>query len=167
MSQRLAIIQTIALVAQALALIAGLIFAGYQLVAIKNQTVDQKLIASASLSVNIDKILATSPYADIDGALADKGDTKIWSKPGGKFTEGQVSDYLSWYETIGDLFDQGLLSCDMVYSEFSYAISHAYLNADIQKFISEDRQNDLDTWVHFQSMGKFFTQKPGNPCGRR
>ena len=59
---------------------------------------------------------------DIRNALDDEP-TAIIVKPGGKFKEDELDQVLSWYETIGDLYRSGILSCDMIYDEFSYDIA--------------------------------------------
>src|SRR5713226_7120141 len=151
-------IQTVAIVIQTIAVVIGVIFALSQLQQIKEQNKQAKTIASAQLTVDLDKIFDTKKYDDIAIALDDKPETKVRAKFGAVNLEG----YLGWLETIGVLLHENILICDMVYNEFSYNIIKAYENHDIQKLIKEDQKNNPTTWEEFQSMGKSFSK--GNPC---
>ena len=103
----LTIIQTVAVAIQTVAVVIGVVFALSQLQQIKEQNKQAKMIASAQLTVDIDKIFDTKKYDDIAIALDDKPETKVRSK----FGAAKLEDYLSWLETIGGLLHEGILIC--------------------------------------------------------
>jgi hypothetical protein len=75
-------IQTVAIVIQTIAVVIGVIFALSQLQQIKEQNKQDKTIAYAQLTVDLDKIFDTKKYDDIAIALDDKPETKVRAKFG-------------------------------------------------------------------------------------
>jgi len=64
--------------------------------------------------------------------------------------------YLGQYETLDDLYRNGLIACPMMYNEFSYDLENAYKNKDVIAEIAEERKDDPSLWARFLDLGKQF-----------
>ncbi len=74
----------------------------------------------------------------------------------------QLDGYLSEYETLDDLYQSGLITCPMMYNEFSYDLETAYKNRDVIAEVADERKNDPTIWKGFLDLGQRFDKK--DPC---
>jgi hypothetical protein len=51
-----------------------------------------------------------------------------------------VDELLGKYETLADLYGNGLITCRMMYNEFSGDIEDAYQNHDVMAQVAADRR---------------------------
>lgn len=139
---------------EVLASVGATIFAGFQLRALRLQN-------SADLSLRLDQELNTRINQNLEDALDSDPTTPILKRPkgGGKFTVVQLDNYLSEYETLADLYQNDLITCRMIYNEFSYDLETAYKNKDVMAEVAEERQEDPTIWQGFLYLGKKFDKK--------
>jgi hypothetical protein len=64
--------------------------------------------------------------------------------------------YLSQYETLDDFYRNGLITCRMMYNEFSHDLENAYKNNDVMSQVALDRKDDPTFWEGFLDLGKEF-----------
>ncbi len=127
-------------------------FAGFQLRALRLQN-------SADLTLRLNQEFETGARPDILNALDSDPSTPIIKrsmKNSGAFTVAQLGDYLGQYETLDDLYRNGLITCRMLYNEFSYDLEKAYKNRDVITEVAEERKDDPSIWTGFLDLGKQF-----------
>ncbi len=126
----LSLIKNIIQILVNLAIIGGIIFTFIQIK-------DYRLKESAELVLRFGDYLDEEPYLSITQTIdTDDLKTKIL-EPNGDFSIGEVDRYLGVYETLGNLYRGGLITCDMLENDFSYYIEKTYTNEDIQNYIKE------------------------------
>lgn len=69
----------------------------------------------------------------------------IMIQTGGRFTWGQVDDYLDLYETVGELYEDGLID-GMAQTQFYYNVGKLWCNKDITKYITDMRTRSHDDY---------------------
>jgi hypothetical protein len=100
-------------------------------------------IASANYVLDLSKQLDSPKYSELINAISNNNiNYQILKNDGGKFTEGKVENLLGIYETIGDLYEENLISKKMAYNEFSDDIEATFCNNSIQKHIKKIRKED-------------------------
>jgi arabinogalactan endo-1,4-beta-galactosidase len=135
---------------QSLAIIGGIIFGILQLYFLQIQTkiqsdalIASNKIASANYVLGLSKQLDSPKYSELINAISSNNiNYPILKNDGGKFTEGKVENLLGIYETIGDLYEENLISKKMAYNEFSDDIEATFCNNSIQKYIKKIREED-------------------------
>ena len=135
---------------QSLAIIGGIIFGILQLYFLQIQTkiqsdalIASNIIASANYVLDLSKQLDSPKYSELINAISSNNiNYPILKNDGGKFTEGKVENLLGIYETIGDLYEENLISKKMAYNEFSDDIEATFCNNSIQKYIKKIREED-------------------------
>jgi arabinogalactan endo-1,4-beta-galactosidase len=135
---------------QSLAIIGGIIFGILQLYFLQIQTkiqsdalIASNKIASANYVLDLSKQLDSPKYSELINAISSNNiNYPILKNDGGKFTEGKVENLLGIYETIGDLYEENLISKKMAYNEFSDDIEATFCNNSIQKYIKKIREED-------------------------
>lgn len=50
----------------------------------------------------------------------------------------------------------GLITCRMMYNEFSVDLEYAYKNKDVMAEVAEERKSDPDMWEGFLDLGRQF-----------
>jgi arabinogalactan endo-1,4-beta-galactosidase len=91
----------------------------------------------------LSKQLDSPKYSELINAISSNNiNYPILKNDGGKFTEGKVENLLGIYETIGDLYEENLISKKMAYNEFSDDIEATFCNNSIQKYIKKIREED-------------------------
>lgn len=131
-----------------LAALFGIIFASVQLN-------DYRLKQSAEVAMRFGEYLDEEPYLSISQVLdtADSN-TKIF-QPEGRFTVGDVDRYLGTFETLGNLYQNGLITHEMLNNNFSYYIEKTYANAEIRAYVEENPS----WWPNFIYLSELFKQK--------
>jgi hypothetical protein len=124
-------------------------FAGFQLRALRLQN-------SADFTLRLVQELETGVNRDLVDALDSEPTTPILRKSGGRFTVERLGDYLGEYETLDDFYRDGLITCRMMYTEFSYDLEKAYQNKDVMAEVAEERKNDPTVWQGFLDLGGKF-----------
>ena len=135
---------------QSLAIIGVIIFGILQLYFLQIQTkiqsdalIASNIIASANYVLDLSKQLDSPKYSELINAISSNNiNYPILKNDGGKFTEGKVENLLGIYETIGDLYEENLISKKMAYNEFSDDIEATFCNNSIQKYIKKIREED-------------------------
>ena len=135
---------------QSLAIIGGIIFGILQLYFLQIQTkiqsdalIASNIIASANYVLDLSKQLDSPKYSELINAISSNNiNYAILINECGKFTEGKVENLLGIYETIGDLYEENLISKKMAYNEFSDDIEATFCNNSIQKYIKKIREED-------------------------
>jgi len=133
------------------AIVVATTFAGFQLRALRLQN-------SADLTLRLGSEIDTGVNQELEDALDSDPTTPILKRPNsaGKFTDVQLDGYLGEYETLNDLYRSGLITCSMMYDEFSYDLETAYRNKDVRAEIAEDRKDDPTVWQGFLDLGRQF-----------
>lgn len=117
----------------------SLVFAGLQLS-------DNRKIASANFVNTIYQQFNSDKYNNI--VLAIEGDNTIHTstypilKPKGQFTDSDLDEYISNFDNIANLWQDGLVDERMAYNEFAYDAEKAWCNNDIRNYIFESRKAD-------------------------
>jgi hypothetical protein len=135
---------------QAVAVIAGVGIAVWQLPEISNQTRLQaetlratQVAQSATLVVQLEDKIEGVKYRKITTAIQDH-DQKypLLSHGGGAFRDIEIEEYIGNFEDIGYLIEESSLLRDMAYNHFSYDVEKAWCNRDVQKIIIAARKAD-------------------------
>jgi hypothetical protein len=136
---------------EVVAIIIAATFAGYQLRELRLQN-------SADLSLRLGQELDSRQNVRLEDALDSDPATPILRAHAGKFTVDQLDGYLGEYETLDDLYQSGLITCPMMYNEFSYDIETAYRNRDVMAQVAHERkeENDPTIWQGFLDLGRQF-----------
>jgi hypothetical protein len=100
---------------EVLAIVGATVFAGYQLREVRLQN-------SADLALRLGQELDTGINQKIIDALDSDPTTPILKRAhrGGTVNDTQLEWYLAEYEKLDDLYRNGLITCRMMYNEFSY-----------------------------------------------
>jgi hypothetical protein len=133
------------------AIVSATIFAGFQLHALRNQN-------SADLALRMDQEFETRANEKVMDALDSEPTAPILkrAKGSGSITVLQLDGYLGQYETLDDFYRNGLITCGMMYNEFSYDLENAYKNKDVMNEVAQERKDDPTVWEGFIDLGKAF-----------
>jgi hypothetical protein len=135
---------------------------------VSTQLSQQGKVDSAQFVLSLSSELNSPRYTAIMNAIEDNPHTYSPLKAG--FRDNQVEDYMSEFDTIGDLYRDGVIAPQMTYDEFSYDTEKAYCNVDVQSDITRDQQEagastGTDAfWSGFQSMAIAFLNQDGYSC---
>jgi hypothetical protein len=108
---------------------AGVVLAGVSLFVASHQLKLARLSESAALGLQLDARINAGTNFEISTAIESA--SKLLKKNGGKFTEGQLDDYLGQYDTLYYLYGQGLINEQMIYNLFSYDLGLAHGNREV------------------------------------
>lgn len=111
-----------------------------------------KLNQSADLILKFNDILDKKQLIDISWDV-------VYEKPilkanGGRFADKDLEEYLGIYETMGELYKNGLIAKRMIYNDFSDDIVSAYENKEIRNYIKEQQKDSSDYFVNFVMLAK-------------
>jgi hypothetical protein len=144
---------------EVLAIVVAATFAGFQLRALRLQS-------SADFALRLGQELSTRVNQNLEDALDSDPTTPILKpeirvltppRPGdGTFTVVQLDQYLSEYETLDDLYQSGLITCRMMYNEFSGDLEDTYKNKDVMAQVAKERKDDPTIWQGFLDLGRQF-----------
>ncbi len=135
----------------------------------KAQLKQQADLGSAQYVLAMSNDLDSAKYARIITAIEGQGHTYSPLTAGLGITDAQLEDYMSEFDTIGDLYRDNIITFQMAYDEFSYDTEKAYCNNDVQADIKRDRASDIATgtdmfWSGFQDMATAFLNRDGYTC---
>ena len=139
-----------------LAVLAGVIFAVIQIH-------DYRLRESAQLVLRFGEYLDDDPYLQISQHLDTCSVTSKVFTPEGPFSVGEIDRYLGTFETLGDLYDNGLITYGMLDNGFSYYIQKAYANYEIKDYIADSRSQNPKLWKGLLSLVDLFVPKTPKP----
>lgn len=131
-----------------------------------NQLSLNRQIQSGEFVLKLSKRLDAIEFDKLRQVIFDnKSDFNLYKK----FTEMQIDAYLSQLETIGNLYESGLISNPIAYDEFSYDFEKTYCNQSIKKYILDLREKDGNKvfkkfYVGFENMSKIFLQLDKKTC---
>lgn len=133
------------------AVVGAAVFAGFQLRALQLQS-------SANFMLRLNQEFHSPAYEELSDALDSDPAAPILKKQkaGGRFTVHQLDWYLAEYETLDDLYQSDLITCRMIYNEFSYDLEKAYKNKDVMAEVVKERKGDTSLWQGFLKLGKKF-----------
>lgn len=160
---------------QTISLILGILFIGYQ---IRSQSVslqlqskslqDNQKINSANFVLGIDDELDKNKYKKIISAIENhKSNYKLLPK---RFSEKQIDDYISTFETLGNLVKEGVVRQEMAYYELGYNLEKAWCNKDVRKYINDSREADKNIsgsnafYIGFEEMAKYSLSRDKKTC---
>ena len=86
--------------------------------------------------------------------IAIESGKPILKEDGGKFTADDLERYLDIYETMHDVFKEGLMSENMIDSAYGHVLEKAYHNAEIQMYLAKIRKQDPDFYSGFEELAK-------------
>lgn len=110
------------------------------------QTAESRKVASADFVNTIYQQFNSDKYKNI--TLAIEGDNTFHTsnypilKPKGQFTPSDVDEYISNFDNVANLWQDGLVDGKMAYNEFDYDAEKAWCNKDIYNYIMESRKED-------------------------
>jgi hypothetical protein len=133
-------------VLQTISLILGMLFIGYQIksqsesIQIQNKSLqDNQKVNSANFVLKISDEL-DKKYSKIMSAIDDhEGNYRLLPK---RFNEKQLDNYISTFETLGNLVQENVITKEMAYNELGYDLEKAWCNQDIRKYINDSREAD-------------------------
>ncbi len=105
-------------------------------------------------------------YADKYDAIFDVIE-KASSTPVSQFGEKKIDYILSELETVGNLYQSGLIEKRMAYDMFSYDFEKAYCNMDIRSYIEKERKDDkspIKFFEGFEALAKIFMRMDNYTC---
>lgn len=123
-------------------------------------------IQSGEFILKLSERLDAAEFDSIEQAIFDnKSNYNLRNK----FTETQIDAYLGQLETIGSLYEEGLISNPMAYDEFSYDFEKAYCNQSVRDYISDLRKKDgvggyKQFFISTENMNKLFLKMDKKTC---
>jgi hypothetical protein len=142
---------------QSIAVIGGVAVALWQLseIASQNRIQSETLrqeqqTASATLVLQLRDKLDSDRYAAITTAIQEHDHSyPLLRGDGGKgkFRDLDIERYLSNFEDIGYLLQEGLILPEMAYHHFSYDVEKAWCNDDVRRVVREARKSDKSVTV--------------------
>src|SRR5260221_469455 len=117
-----------------------LFYTGVQANLLQRQLKDTRKLESAKFVNNISHYLNSGSYNAIVSAIGSDdvfhdSKTPILKDSGGKFTEKDINNYISNFDSIANLWQEGLVDNQMAYNQFSYNAEKAWCNNDIRDYI--------------------------------
>lgn len=140
-----------------LAIIAGVVFAFIQVS-------DYRIRTSADLVLRFGEYLDDGPYLEISQALDTEDKTLRIFQPEGLFNTGDVDRYLGTFETLGNLYKRGLITCDMFSTNFAYYIQKVYSNEEMHSYINEVNDKGQKWWPNLVFLGDIFVYGKNIDC---
>jgi hypothetical protein len=127
--------------------IIGLPFAVYQLWDLR----DQRANRSMQVLMMVDQQLNSEVNVAIRHAILDH---RPLLKPGGTFTENELSDYLDTLEVLAFHFERKLVDLDSIDDWYGETIDTTYRNDEVQAYIRKQQKDGPDYWNGFMELGK-------------
>jgi hypothetical protein len=100
--------------------------------------------------------LSTPTNARLISAL--ENNKPIFKENGGEFTSTDVDLYLSEYELLNNVWDDGLISDEMLYNAFSYSTIKTTDNVEIKAYLQQERKTDSLIFAGFQRLAESFKE---------
>jgi len=155
-----------------LALIAGFICTGCQLINQNHAFHSSKDIASANLVMQISRELDGPEYAGIVSAIEyHPGNYPILtSNSHSRFSEFLLDEYIGHFETVGVLVRHRMVNPVMACNELGYELLKAWCNNDVQTYINNTKKADTDCsgseacYGAFEELARFCLLKDKKTC---
>lgn len=135
-----------------LAVLSGVIFAVIQIR-------DYRVKSSAELVLRFGEYLDEDPYLSISQVLDTSNVSTKILQPAGRFSSGEIDRYLGTFETLGDLYYNGLITFEMLDINFSYYIQKAYSNEEIRAYVMDAHRTNPKWWTNFIQLGELFKEE--------
>jgi hypothetical protein len=159
---------------QTVSLILGIFFIGYQIksqsesLQLQNKSLqDNQKVNSASFVLKISDSL-DKKYSKIMSAIDDhENNYKLLHK---RFSKKQLEDYISSFETLGNLVKEEVITKEMAYNELGYDLEKAWCNKDVRKYINDSREDDKNIsgpnafFIGFEEMAKYSLSRDKKTC---
>ena len=159
---------------QTISLILGIFFIGYQIksqsesIKIQSKSLqDNQKVNSANFVLKISDEL-DKKYSKIMSAIDDhESNYKLLHK---RFSEKQLEDYISSFETLGNLVKEEVITKEMAYNELGYDLEKAWCNQDVRKYINDSRKDDNNIsgpnafFIGFEEMAKYSLSRDKKTC---
>lgn len=133
----------------------GLI-AGAELFVNFDESQNGRLSQSADLVLRIEQSLSDADSLRLMAAIEEG--KPILKQNGGRFETWQLDSYIGKYETVYNLYANGLLENDMVYSAFSYNIVKAFQHPEIGAYVNVAQEKDQTIFAGFEYMAQAFEE---------
>ena len=109
------------------------------------------------------KAVKLSPPQVFDGAARGKVPLALpllREQPGGSILLRRSAAKVGQNSTgVDNFYRNGLITCPMMYNEFSNDLENAYKNKDVIQLISDERKDDPAYWQGFLELGKQFDNR--------
>jgi len=135
-----------------LAVLSGVIFAMIQIS-------DYRVKSSAELVLRFGEYLDEDPYLSISQVLDTSNVSTKILQPAGRFSSGEIERYLGTFETLGDLYHNGLITYEMLDVNYSYYIQKAYSNEEIRNYVMDAHRINSKWWNNFIQLGELFKEE--------
>jgi hypothetical protein len=153
---------------QTVGIILGLVFTGGSFL-LQNQTLKaSNAVASADHVLRVSDDLDKPEYKTITAYI--QSGTSSTSLLTHGFTTDDIENYISNFETLGDLSIDKVIDPLMAYNELSYDMEKAWCNVDVEKDIAQDRKEDgnlsgpLAFFNGFEYLAKYSLAKDHKDC---
>jgi hypothetical protein len=135
------------------------LFTGFQGWEILGQRNDAQKVSSANLAFQFDQKLNQGIELQISDAIEASGTPIL--QPKGKFSQDQLEQWLGDYDTIGELYAEGLINDRIAYDLFSYDALLAYQNPEITNYLKTMRNGEHDQTLYdkFDYFAKVFLNR--------
>jgi len=155
-----------------LALIAGFICTGCQLINQNHTLQTSRGIASANLVIQVSRELDGPEYAGIVSAIEyHPGNYPILtSNSHNRFSENLLDEYIGHFERMGILVRHRMVNPIMACNELGYELLKAWCNNDVQTYINNSRKADDDrsgseaSYGAFEELARFCLLKDNKTC---
>ncbi len=121
------------------------------------QLTEIKRIASSQNNIALSTMFLRDANAGIINAIKKKGG-EILIEHGGQYTTTQLDNYLGDFETIDQVYREGLLTEDELCTSFSYYVTATTKNEKVQKYLIENPEF-FSGLKHLEAMVKNSTNK--------
>lgn len=111
-----------------------------------------RLQDSANLMLTFDKTLDEKLNQNVLDALDNKKGLKSVS-------DGEIYDLLGVYETIANLYNNNLITCDMINENFAYDLERIYQDSYVKEIVKNDQVESPELWIGFNKLGELFSKK--------
>ncbi len=98
-------------------------------------------IEASSLMLDFNKELRSGIYLNLADDIANN--VPLFKQKGGKYSEAEIDNYLLIWEMLNNVYEQKLITHDMLYDTFSYDLENAYCNSEIKNFIQQARKDSV------------------------
>jgi len=120
-------------------------------------------IESARLMIDFNNQLRNGEHS-YSKLIAAIGNNKPIIEPNGEYTEIDIDNYLVMWELLNNIYENRLITEDMLYDAFSYDIEKTYCNKEIQQYISRTRKEGEDLYMGFRDLANNILKADKTSC---
>jgi hypothetical protein len=134
------------------------LFADRQIKQIRDQLSDQRQFESANLMLSFNQHFRNEKNSKLVDAIASG--RPLLEKNKGPFSEADLDDYLVMFELLDTVYDNHLITREMVDDAFSFDIEKAYQNKETQSFMAQVRSQENDNALYggFEKLNREFSR---------